>query len=141
MKTWIVVAESSRAKIYELNKRHEPLRELADLVHPEARLHETAITADMPGRNVAGDGISRHALADPTPAGEYEAAEFAREVADYLERGRNEGKFERLMIAAAPGFLGQLRKAMSGALRQHVIKEIDKHLLRVDAEMLKAYFF
>ncbi len=141
MKTWILVAESSRARLYEWDgKRSSPLRELADLVRPQARLHEREITADLPGRNAGADDVSHHALADPTPADEQEAIRFAREVVEHLEQGRKTGAFDRLFISAAPAFLGHLRKAMSEPLQAKVARELDKNLVQLQGGELKAYF-
>ena len=45
--TWIVVADSSRARIFSKNGR-TPLREEAGFIHPESRLHEQDLTSDAP---------------------------------------------------------------------------------------------
>ena len=43
---WVVVAESSRAKLYSAENRKAPLVEIGDFVHPESRLHDGDLVAD-----------------------------------------------------------------------------------------------
>ena len=49
-RAWIIVAESSRAKIYSAFDPTMPLVEVDDLVHPQGRLHEGDLIADSPVR-------------------------------------------------------------------------------------------
>ena len=61
-KTWVVVAESSRAKIYGMKNLRTPLVELDDLIHPEGRLHARDLTSSRPGRAYDISGRGRHAM-------------------------------------------------------------------------------
>jgi len=46
---WVVVADASRARIFEAAELPEPLREIEDLVQPEGRMPERALQSDRPG--------------------------------------------------------------------------------------------
>ena len=135
--TWVVVAESSRAKIYALEKKFGPLEELRDFVHTQSRKRPADITSDLPGRSFSSVGGSRHAMEPPTDPKRHEIDTFAAEIATHIEHARGEGRFEALVLVAAPKFLGMLRGHLSDATRAVVAREIRKNLTREDAETLK----
>jgi len=126
--TWILVADSSCAKIFQPNSEDD-LVEVADLVHSESRLHAQDVTSDLPGSN-AGGGGSRHGFEGQTSIKEHEAVNFAREIDVQLETGRNGGQYKRLIVAAAPAFLGILRQNISANNAKLVTHEVNKDLVK-----------
>lgn len=130
--TWIVVAESARARILATLEAGGKLRELADLTHPESRLHDRELTSDLPGRAFDSHGEGRHGMEPSTSPREHEVRSFAAEIAAYLERGRHEGSYDRLVLVAPPRFLGLLRAELTDACRESVIGELDKNLVQAD---------
>lgn len=132
-KYWIVVAESSHARIFRCNKPGAALEEETALVHPESRLHAQNIISDLPGRTFDSSGEGgRHAMVASTDPKRNEAEVFAREVIAHIESARTGDKFDELILAASPAFLGLLRERMSSALRQRVIHTISKNLVHED---------
>ena len=125
--TWVVVADSSKARIFSAEKPASPLTEVQALSHPESRLHQGDLVSDKPGRdNNATSGS--HNMGHETDAKEEESLRFAATVCERLEEGRCKGQFEKLYVIAAPTFLGLLRKQQTGALRKTVAAEISKNL-------------
>jgi len=137
--TWVVVAESSRARIFALRGLQTPLEELEDLVNPAARAPEHDLISDRPGRTMDSTGRRRHAKEPQVSPKEQVVLNFAREVAEHIERGRTHGAFENLFIAAAPEFLGLLRKSLTEATRQKIKKEIHKNIVREDEKTIREY--
>jgi len=137
--TWIVVAESSRARIYGTEAADGALIELADLVHPASRLHEQDLTADLPGSTQDRQGGQRHTVEDTTDIKSHEAEEFAREIGMVLNAGYTDKHFRKLILAAPPKFLGLLRKQLSGETLKAVSREVDKNLLHEAPQDLKNY--
>ncbi len=135
-KIWVLTADASRARVFEARTPKAPLVELSDFVEPEARAKGHDVVADRPGMIVGGKS-KRHSLEDPTPVQEAAAREFARLLAERLDKARVEGRFDRLAIAAAPKFLGMLREAMPEPLRDKVDEEVDKDLVELDAGELR----
>ena len=131
-KTWVVVADRSRARIFSVDSPRGPLHELESLVHPEARAHERDLTSDRPGR--ASD---QHVLNAAHTARDQQAAEFAREIVERLEGGRVKGGFEQLVLVAAPDLLGMVRKAMNGKLSKLVSRTVDKNLTQHDPREIR----
>ena len=98
--TWVIVAEAGRARIFALQGLQSPLKELEDLVNPEARAPEHDLASDRPGRTTDSVGGQRHAKQPQTSPGERVVQNFARTVADHIERARTHGEFEHLIVAA-----------------------------------------
>lgn len=137
--TWIVRASSSRARVCESDGPKRPLREVADFEHPESRMHEQELTSDLPGRAFDSVGDGRHAMGQTVDPKQQHAIQFARQVSDYLEKGRNEAAFSRLYVIAAPAFLGLLRQHYGDSLAAMVAGEVDKDLTSLRLDELEAY--
>jgi len=136
-KIWVVVADSSRARILTVKKPEMVLSEITLLEHPEGRLHEQELTSDLPGRAFDSGGQGRHVMGTPVDPKKQEAIKFAKLVADHLEAGRVNGSFSRLYVIAAPAFLGQLRDHLSTSLKQIVQGTIDKNLVAQDEKVIR----
>lgn len=138
-KIWAIVAESSRARIYELEGPSSSIKELEDLVHPESRLHEQNLTSDLPGRGMDDMGSGHHAMSDKTDPKDQEAINFAKSISHLLESARVENKFDKLVVISEPSFLGLLRKHLTNATSQTVAQEIGKNLVRHKPEEIRKH--
>ncbi|SAL59661.1 Protein required for attachment to host cells [Caballeronia choica] len=110
--TWVVVADGSRARIFETPGLKLELREIEDLV------------------NVVSTG--------PTLS-EKDREQFAKTVADYVEQRRLHHRYRRLRFAAEPKFLGMLRERLSEETRQMIFEEINEDLSALDAREIQAH--
>ena len=132
-KTWILVADSARARILLAESAKGALRELEDLAHPEGRMHESELTTDLPGRSFDSAGQGRHAMEQPVSPSEQEQIRFAKQLADRLEQARENGEYRQLILVAPPAFLGYLRKQLTPDVEKRVSFELDKDLARMSA--------
>jgi protein required for attachment to host cells len=130
--TWVVVADSGRADIYSRLKRFSPLESVQCLTEPEARSKAHELVSDAPGRSFDSRGEGRHAMEPDQSGKEHLRESFARRIADVLEPARNEGRFQQLVIVAAPAVLGALRQQLSHATQRQVVAEIDKNMTGQD---------
>lgn len=137
--TWVVVADSSRARIFTVQTPRGPLEELESLVNPEGRMHERDLTADKPGRAFDSVGEGRHATGQMISAKEQEILRFAKDISDRLEAARVEGKCDKLILIAAPKFLGHLRQNLSTPTTALVTQEINKNLAQQDAAEIRQH--
>ncbi|HKK07187.1 MAG: host attachment protein [Gammaproteobacteria bacterium] len=137
--TWVLVAESSRAKIFEVAHPGGALVELEDLAHPASRQHEQEITADLPGRAYDSQGGQRHKMEEPTSPKHQEAVVFSRELAERLAAAHGAGAFERLVLVAPPAFLGLVREQLSVELARCVTDEVAKNLVLHDTNDIRAH--
>ena len=131
-KTWVVIADGDQAKIFEHDGPGKGLRIVDGLKLEQAHLKSGDIMADRAGRasNPSSPG-SRAAVDYRTdPAQEHERR-FVEHLADLLDQKHSEGAFERLVIAAAPAALGDLRPALSDAVRKTILAELPKDLTNI----------
>ena len=132
----IVVADSSRARIFTTDSPSSPLNEIETMAHPEGRIHEQNMVSDLPGKD-SGQGASGHAYQDETDPKQQEVTDFAKRIADYLDDTRKTNQLGRLLIVAAPAFLGELRKQMSEQTNKLVVFESAKNLTQHSVEDIR----
>jgi protein required for attachment to host cells len=125
----VLVAESSRARVYLADTPSSPLNELQDLVNPEGRLHEGDLVAASPGSDGGSSGQGRHIMNSRSSAHKAAQSGFARQLVDELEQKRNAQAFDQLVLVAPPAFLGELRSTMPKALSSMVTEELSKNLV------------
>ena len=133
-RAWIVVADAARTRIFSTESTAAPLVPVEQLVCPQARLHERDMASDRPGRSFDSVGAGRHGTEAPTSPKEQEAIRFAKTVADYLERGRVDNRYDNLTLVVEPHFLGLIRKAINPQMAKMVTREIDKDLSKFDRD-------
>ena len=131
---WIVAANSGRARFFALDQPNGRMQEINDMVNTAARQDDAEIETDTPGQLAAS--ASRHGVGvGPTTSSTYqphqtpkqhEAELFARDVAHYLQKAHNEGRFEHLCLVASPEFLGLLRRKVGARLGECVKQEINQ---------------
>ena len=132
-KTYVLVADASRARIFSMEPKKGLLHELEDLTHPASRLHEHELTSDLPGRTFDSSGMGgRHVMEQKSSAKHQEADSFARAICDRLDGARKAGDFKHLIVIAGPTFLGLLRDHLSDETRKHVMLEVDKELTSLE---------
>lgn len=140
-KTWFVVADGDQAKIFENDGPGKGMHPVKDLALEQAHLKARDIMADKPGRafSSAGPG-SRSAVDYKTDPVQDRERKFVERLADLLERKHSEGAFERLVIAAAPAALGDLRPALSEEVRKAILAELPKDLTNIPTANLAEHF-
>jgi protein required for attachment to host cells len=136
--TWILVADTTRARIFTAEAPSAPLEELEDLSHTEGRLHDREITSDLPGK-VKSFGGGGHAFEQPTDPKKHEIDNFAHQIAQHLEKAYNTNRFEQLIIVAAPSFLGLLRSHLPEQIKKRVRFELDKELTLLSAADIRQH--
>lgn len=130
---WVIVADASRARIFETRALGRGLHELEDLANPAGRAHRSDLLADAGGRTYSSSG-ARSGTSEPrSDPVEHEVEVFAKRLADRIEQGRVERRFERLVFVAPPRFLGLLRDKCCRETGKLVEFELAKDLSRLDA--------
>ena len=136
---WIVVANRAVARLFRASQPTGPLEELDSFIHPEGRLQEHDLVSDRPGRAFDSFGSGRHAEDPDTAATTQEATNFAIELSRFLQKARTHGKFDALVLIAAPAFLGALRERLDVPTRERVTLEVDKNLVQHNAAEIRGY--
>lgn len=136
--SWIIVANSSVARIYKLEKMH--LEEIDTLIHPASRMHNRDLVGDKPGRDFESMGTLRHSLEPHHTPHEQELRLFAKELAQYLEAARNRNAIEKLYLAASPIMLGLVRESLDASTAKLISGEINKDLTQLKPEEITGHF-
>jgi len=117
-KTWILIANASRARLLERRSADHALIELADFVYPAKNLIDEAAGGDLTGAAGKGHGRTGHAGTQFEPHTEVKdkaRANFARQLADYLNQGVTEQRCEALLLIASSPMLGEIKPLLSSA--------------------------
>jgi len=136
-KNWIVVAESSRARLFAMENPRTALREVEDFSHPEGRMPAHELKSDRTARVFRGRGRERHPVEPNVDPKRQEAINFASQIADRLDLARAQGEFEGVVLIAPPEFLGLLRDALSTTTAKCVVKSIDKNLVQLSESEIR----
>lgn len=126
-RTWVVVADGARARIFETAYRGDPLRPALDHDLVSASLHGHDRHTDRPGRVHDRQGAHRHGMEHPSDPVREDERRLAKSVATELGRAPAEG-IARIVLVAPPETLGDLRAALPDPIRAMVVAEVGKDL-------------
>jgi len=150
--TWVLVADEAIARFLEQPDDGGDLVPVEEMTDPGAHASIGELHNDSAGRRAGGQPASRLGGGQPLAAqgnatvsagrdeSHKEAEQFARDVAARLTERWQQHRFHELKIAAAPRFLGLLRKALSQQVAATVTKEMDKELTHDSAAELTRRF-
>lgn len=141
MKTiWILAADASRARIYQLHTPDSTPQRVEDFDNPQGRAHNRDLVTDGNGRYFGkGEHTQGHTAPPGETAVEHEVELFAKRLAAHLEKCRVERRFDQLRLVAAPKFLGLLRQNLSKELEKLVDEAIAKDVSWFDENALAEY--
>ena len=139
--TWIVIADGNQAKVFEHDGPGKGLRALKDLNFEQEPLKAQEIMADKPGRSFSSAGPgARSSIEYSSDPVQVRERRFVERLADMLDEMLQQGKFDRLVIAAAPAALGDLRPALSDKVKETILAEMPKDLTNVPTQKLGRHF-
>lgn len=135
-KIWILIANGTTARVLENTGPGKGLNALVGKVWhaPEKDAFESE-----QGMTNSSVGRSKHRMA-PHNAPDKEESAFAENIAEHLSQARAGGEFDDLVLTAAPQMLGLLRPALDAQVRDAVIAELPKDLVKTPDIDLKSHF-
>lgn len=138
--TYVVVADAAMARFY---KNMGPGSGLSPL--PEHSMSGDVpkgqdIMADDRGRAFSSVGSHRSGMEPKTDPRELVEIEFLRSLSEKLDELQRASAFDRLIIAAAPKALGEIRKALSPAVQGQLEATLDKDLTKTPGHELAKHF-
>jgi protein required for attachment to host cells len=125
--TWAVVADGGKALILA-NDGTDAMPSMTVLSKSKIENPPTREQGDGAAGRKSGAGPDQRSAMQATDWHEFEEARFIDEIAGRLNRAASRGLFDRLIIAAPPKVLGQLRSALSEQSTDRVITEIGSDL-------------
>ena len=134
--TWVLIADGTQARVLENTGPGKGLKQVRGLDWTIGAFSAQDIMADRPGRSHASMGHGRSAMEPRTDPVEHRETEFLKSLAGVLDRHQQQGDFDRLVIAAGPDSLGDIRKAVSPAVKKTIIAELNKDLTNLPTAQL-----
>jgi protein required for attachment to host cells len=129
-RTWILIADGSRAHILEIVGPGHELRAVEGMTFhgDHASTHE--IMSDRTGRTYSSVGPGRSAIEAHSDPHRELKRKFAHQLAEVLAHSLEKRSYDRLIIVAPPTALGDLRAAIPVAVAATVSGEIAKDLTK-----------
>jgi protein required for attachment to host cells len=137
--SWVVVADSSAARIFNAPSPTGALEEIASYAHAEGRMHESDMRTDEPGMTKDRAGYAKHGMEPKVKPKEQEAIAFARLLAKRIELARSKSEIERVILVAPPEFLGHLRDVLDEDARKIVDGEHNINVVRMTPEEIRRH--
>jgi len=124
--TWVLVANSSHAKLFRSINIGRDISLEQTLDHPESRLKTQDLVSEGAGNFKARNQQGQGSFVSKTDHKEYEAILFAKEIAQLLEQGRHQHSYDRLVFVAPSKFQGLLNHECSSYVRDLVVSKLDR---------------
>jgi protein required for attachment to host cells len=124
----VLVANKSKAELYDLPTRRSALKPVRTFVNPAGKKRESALGTSRPGRVMNRSGGVRHAYQAKHSMKEQAEEELVRQVAAALAAYLKRGSGARLVLVAASQTLGIYRRHLPAPVRKRVILEIQRDL-------------
>lgn len=135
--TWIAIVDNGHARTVE-HSGHD-LTPVPEFSFDAIKMRDRDVSAERPGRVHESHGPGRSAVEPHITPKELAARAFIDFIVDGLDRASDEGRFDRLILIAAPKALGLLREKLTPALRAKVIGELSKDLANLPLRDLKSH--
>lgn len=137
--TWILVADGTKARLFEIAEKDHSIVEVEDRFNPEGKASGRELSQERPQSVHDRFGPGRHSIEPHTGLRQKSAEVFARELNDVLERGRLDHRYKDVVLIAPAHFLGTLNATLNKHVRACVTAELPKNLTRVDAQTILAH--
>jgi len=135
--TWILVADATKAAVYGNDGPGCGIyRALEQDFALDLPSKVGDIVSDQQGRVVNTGGIGHHAVGPRSDPRRHLEAEFLRSVATVLEDAAIAKMYDRLVLAAGPKALGDLRKHLGAHATALLTKELAKDLVHLPEQEL-----
>ena len=136
---WIAVADSAKARVFESEGPSLTLQLVEELDSEGARRPSRELMSDRQGRTQNSAAPGGAAMENTSNPQDVEKHKFVRLLVDYLEAAAHRGKFDALVLVAAPRTLGELRKLMPPTLSAKIHSELDKDLTNLPQPELTSH--
>ena len=117
--TWVLVANSTTAKVFEHSGSGAGLNALPDLMFEAAPVYAPNVI------DAAGEAPDNGSGPEPLEA---RASDFLKAIAQKLDEELRRKAFDELIIVVPPGALGEIRPHLSKSLQTAVVQDVAKDL-------------
>jgi protein required for attachment to host cells len=139
IRTWVLIADAARARVFETTGKGTGLSAVQDMTMGTALAPSHEIGTDRPGRSFDSVGTGRHAMESPSDPHRERKRQFARRIAEAIERRLGTKSFDRLVVVAPAVTMGDLRAALSDRVKATVSAEVVADLTNTPASELPSH--
>ena len=125
--TWVLIADGEKALFLRNDLDEENLDLNVVRIEEQDNPSDREQSANRPGR-MQDTGVGQRSALDDTDWHELAKERFADDLADILYKQAHKGRFDEIVICAAPKTLGELRDKLHKEVASKVIAEIPKDL-------------
>ena len=125
--TWVVIADGEKALFLENTMDALDPNLVVRRIDAQDNPPDSEQGTDKPGR-MADGGPGQSSAFDETDWHQLAKMRFADDLADTLFKMVHQGRIKRLVIAAAPRILGEIRQCLHKEVAAVLVGEIDKTL-------------
>ena len=125
----VVVADRAHAHVYETPRPGATLERIATIGNPNARLHERDLGTYAPGRSFNRSAGIHQTYATEHTRKQHEAERFARVVGKTVALSLRSARCGGVVLVASPRLLSAIRRSLSKATREKIVREIPKDLV------------
>lgn len=126
----VVVADESRADLYQRERKRGPLQLMRSFENKAARLKTDDLITDRGGRAFDSFGQGRHTMSgEKSDPKQHLAETLARRVAEFVAAEEHEGHLRGFALVAAPRFLGTLRGQLPSRVHGEPYVTVDKNMV------------
>jgi protein required for attachment to host cells len=139
IRTWVLIADAARARVFETTGKGTGLSVVADMALDAELNPSHMLGTDRPGRSFESVGSTRHALESSSDPHREQKRMFAQRIAQALHARQVASSFDRLVVVAPATTMGDLRTALSGKVKAVVIAELVADLTNTPVSELPAH--
>ncbi|MCF4166616.1 host attachment protein [Zavarzinia compransoris] len=135
---WIMLADAHGARLLQGTRPFTELEAVDGGFVPPPRNHHFSreIGTDQPGRAYSTADGRRAAIEPAEDPLRAEERAFAEDLAKQLNDAARAGRYDRLIIAAPPTMLGDIRNVLGASARARLNATLNKDLVQVPTEEL-----
>ncbi len=135
---WVLLADGHHARLLEGTRPFDKLHGVdGGVIEPEeAHRFAREIGTDHPGRSYSSGDDRRSAIEPKEDPQKAEERRFAEVLAQRLDAAAREGRYDRLIIAAPPAMLGEIRTVLGASARAKLTNAVDRDLVKLPADEL-----
>ncbi len=135
---WILVADSTQARILSAEKPNDTLVEVENMTHLDSTKKPIDLVTDRSGRDMNSSSGS-HGLGQEDRLKDREANIFAKELCSKLDNAYEQQKVRRLYLLAPPAMLGMIRKHISPKVLGIIETELDINMAKQDIATIRSH--
>lgn len=124
VKTWLLVVDGAKAQVYDVAAETCRLKAVPDGTFKQANAPSHALASDRPGRGSHAGSQRRHAIAKRSDPHNKAETNFVKDVAKHINGAARLKQFDRLIVAAPPKAMSELRAVVNAIVKRKIALEI-----------------